>query len=203
MHLSHFSKLCSGLQWQCSLYLLPTVPPAPVSSPLSQGLSLCSCCSLNKHNKKITTCIKVKFLLDNCGFPWAGLQFEFLRVPMEPEFMSRPTLPPPQMSGPVGNQSPGQSQRTSPPELLCPPARGQRNREGRGKSAKRGREQAACPVGKFNIELGALRAGSQAPLTEAETNLANKHINRLPVSQEGLLRGWRAELSPAPPLALP
>lgn len=74
---------------------------------------------------------------------------------MEPEFLPRPTPPPPQMSRPVGNQRPSQSQRSSFLKLPCPPVRGQRNREGRGKSAKWDREQAACPAGEFNSELGA------------------------------------------------
>ena len=96
----------------------------------------------------------MKLLLDNCKFPWVRFQFDFLRVPMEPEFLLRPAPPPPQMSGSVGNQNPGLSQRTSPPEFLSPLARGQRHRVGRGKSAKWGREQAACPVEEFNSELG-------------------------------------------------
>lgn len=29
-------------------------------------------------------------MLDNYRFPWAGFQFDFLKVPMEPEFLPRP-----------------------------------------------------------------------------------------------------------------
>lgn len=96
--------LSSGLWWQSSLYLLPTLSPhSSLIVPIT-GLSLCSCYNLNKHTHTNTTCIKVKLLLDNCRFPWAGFQCDFLRVLMEPEFLPRPNPPPPQMSRPVGNQ---------------------------------------------------------------------------------------------------
>lgn len=31
----------------------------------------------------------MKLSLDNCSFPWAGFQSDFLRVPIEPEFLPR------------------------------------------------------------------------------------------------------------------
>lgn len=68
---------------------LSSLPPSPSPVAPLMGLSLCSCCRLNKHNKNLTTCIEMKLSLDNCSVPWAGFQSDFLRVPIEPEFLPR------------------------------------------------------------------------------------------------------------------
>lgn len=91
--------LGSGLWWQPSLYLLSILSPHSSHIAPLTDLSLCSCYSQNKHTHKNTTCIKEKLLLDNCRFPWAGFQCDFLRVLLESEFLPRPNPPPPQMSG--------------------------------------------------------------------------------------------------------
>ena len=147
--------LNSGLRWQPRPYLLPTLPLCPNLIALLGGLSLCSCCSLSEHNnKKLPRVLKRSSCWTTANFPGRDFSLIFSGFLWSLSFCPGLPHPHPRCLGAVGTQNPGLSQRTSPPKFLSPPARGQRHRAGRGKSAKWGREQAASPVKEFNSELG-------------------------------------------------